>query len=699
MMSAKTDVPTLLRLDERTTILPIIHGSGQFAWLTRRFLLEHHFDCVAVSLPESFRECVEQAVLELPTPSIVIQRPTPSYESTYDAEHDFRGSYDEDEAEGFDEDFDDDGGDEVPTSYVPIDPCQGVIMAIRAAMGEHIPREYVDLETNHFQPYSTVMPDPYAVRHVKCEKFAAAVLPSIPRPSDEQTRDRMAYMAARLMELRERYQQILLVTSVLDWPWIREAHTLLKRGAGRSLDTFEHDHVEPPQTYAVAPKTLLFLFGELPFITALYERARAQLEDDENLQIDGVKELLIAAKQSYLEEFGNRARRVTPLLLSKCLQYIRNLSLMHRRMTPDMVTIVTACQQILGDQYALHVAEIANQYNTDRESVGNPVMDQTPPSEVDSSHMPLHEQCELQSEFPWLADESAVDSSSPNGSVITLGIDQGRFSDGEIVSLVSRLPGPPLVWQSLSLQRRPTTDEKHRWEYNWNPYSQCSYPPEDERIEMLRNRVCERAQAIMGQDLARTEKFTTSVKDGIDIRDTLRHWYEKQIYVRVIPPSRGKLDACLMLFDSPADPRNYPWRTTWFAEHQWESTLAFYASDYSKEMVGPGIGLGTYGGAMFLYPPVPIPDIWQDRRLNFTATLEERLIAAACLHSRCRQIALMSGLPPGAGWRRLARRFKKQLVHVPLTSFSDQEVQQLRMVHVLNGSEVRSYAADFIRKV
>ncbi len=153
-----------------------------------------------------------------------------------------------------------------------------------------------------------------------------------------------------------------------------------------------------------------------------------------------------------------------------------------------------------------------------------------------------------------------------------------------------------------------------------------------------------------------------------------------------------------MLFYSPADPRNYPWRTTWFAEHQWESTLAFFASDFTKEMVGPGIGMGTYGGAMFLYPPTPIRDIWIDRRLDFTETLEERLIAAACLHSRCRQIALMSGLPPGAGWRRLARRFKKQLVHVPLTSFSDQEVQQLRMVHVLNGSEVRSYASHFIRK-
>jgi hypothetical protein len=256
-----------------------------------------------------------------------------------------------------------------------------------------------------------------------------------------------------------------------------------------------------------------------------------------------------------------------------------------------------------------------------------------------------------------------------------------------------------MTWSTLKLQRRPSESEKTQWEYRWNPYTQCSYPPEDDRIENFRTRVFDRAKAIMGNDLARTEKFTTSVKDGIDIRDTLRHWYEKQIYVKVVPPCRGNLDACVMLFDSPADPREYPWRTTWFAEHKEESTLAFFATNFEKEMVGPGIGMGVYGGAMFLFPPVPIRDVWTDQRLDFTATLEERLIAAACMHSKGRQVAILSALPPGGGLKRLARRHKKQLVHVPLGSFSDEQVQQLRMVHVLNGQEVRSYAEEFIRKV
>jgi len=169
--------------------------------------------------------------------------------------------------------------------------------------------------------------------------------------------------------------------------------------------------------------------------------------------------------------------------------------------------------------------------------------------------------------------------------------------------------------------------------------------------------------------------------------------------VKVLRPTQGKLDTAVMLFDSPADPRDYPWRTTWFAEHQNESTLAFYATNFADQPVGPGICLASYGGALFIYPPVAIPDIWNDHRLNFCETLEERLLAAACLHSQCPHIALVSNAPPGPAWRLLARKFKKTWVHLPLSRFSDSTIQLLRMVHVLNGQDVRIFAADFIRRV
>src|SRR5262249_38008311 len=175
---------------------------------------------------------------------------------------------------------------------------------------------------------------------------------------------------------------------------------------------------------------------------------------------------------------------------------------------------------------------------------------------------------------------------------------------------------------------------------------------------------------------ARAEKFTTSVMDGLDMRETLRHWHTGDLYVKIIPPSRGTIEVVVFLFDVPADPKVYTHRTTWFAEHPNESTLAFFSTDPMKNLVGPGIAQAEHGGAFFLSPPRPIPDIWDDERLDFTDTLEERLLAGALLHSSERHVAVVSPRPPLAAWRRLARRFDKKLIHLPLKRFSGQVVER-----------------------
>lgn len=634
-MNTQHSTATPLALGKRITCLPVVHGSGNCALAVRQWLLEHDCDCLAVGLPESFKANVIQAVEHLPTPTMVLQRCQPRYGTHWQPGDDERP--DEESQESTE-----------AWSYVPVDPCQPVVMALRMALGEHWAIEFCDLETNAFQPMAAVMPDPYALKTVSLQKFATAILPSLSRPFQDQSRQRLQYMAWRLRELESNYQNIVMVCSILEWPWLREAYL---ESQGQELPA--HDSVEPTVSYALNPNSLIFFFGELPFITGLFEQARAQLEDDDNLSIDGVKQLLLSARSSYLQDLGKRARRVTPLLLSQCLKYIRNMTLVDHRMSPDLYTMGVAVQQILGDQYAIHMIETARNY-------------------------PFQEDLGLPS--------------------VTLGIDQVRLPDEEMVSVVSRLPGQPVSWRSLELRRKPDLQELERWKTQWNPYSQCSWPPEDNLIESFRTRVMDRARALIGADLARSEKFSTSIKDGIDIRETLRHWYDGDIYVKVMPPSVGTMDCCVMLFDTPAEPTEYPWRTTWFAEHKDESTLAFFATDFQKELVGPGIALSTYGGALFLYPPMAIVDIWQDPRLEFAGNLEDRLVAAACLHARERQIALLSPKPPGANWRRTAKRFHKQLVHIPLSHFNDAMVQQLRMVHVLNGREVRSYAEHFIRK-
>ncbi len=622
-----------LQLSPRISVLPVIHGSGDFAVEVRRVLLAQAFDCLAVPLPASFQDDVEQAIDVLPRVSIVIQGEQARYpEVTWDPADREEG---EDDAER-------------SGSYVPIDPCQPVIAALRVAIGEHIPRAFVDLETRRFLPVTAVMPDPYAVRRLKAEKFAAGILPALgPLPAG-QPRDRVITMANRLRDLERKYERVLFVCSLLDWPWIKEAYS---DGTPQQV---EDDPVEATDIYAVAPRTLLFLLGELPHITGLYEQARADLDDDSNLSIDGVKEVLLASRDRYQLDLGRQARRITPQLLSTFLKYVRNLSLIDRRLTPSFSSLVIAAQQLCGDQFAIHLAELAREYPFD--------------SSVD---------------FPELQ----------------MGIGRAQLPEGDVVSLKSRLPGPPLLWRGIRLTRRPPKLDQRRFRLEWNPFRQCSWPPEDNRIERFRTHVTDRAMQLLGQDLAQSEKFTTSLKDGLDIRETLRNWHTGSLYVKVVPPSRGRLDCVVMLFDSPADPRDYPWRITWHAEHHDESTLSLFATDYGNELVGPGIAQSLYGGAMFLFPPRPVADIWRDPQFDVADTLEERMILAACHHARERHIALLSDLPPGLAWRRLAKRCGKRLLHVPLAHFSQETVQQLRTFHVLNGQQVRSYAEHFIRKV
>lgn len=601
----------------RIRALPIIHGSGDFAIRVREDLLTRSYDCLAIPLPPSFQEDVESAVQRLPIVSAVVQQ---------------------------DADGESDG-----CSYVPIDPCQGVIAAIRLALGERIPRAFIDRETPRFEAMGAVFPDPYALKTVKPESFAAAVLPSIPPPTSTAHQERIAWMAFQLRELETRYRSIAFVVSLLDWPWIRDAYM-------RKVDVDEPEaQYAPTETFNVDPRTLIFLLGELPFLTALYERGRSDLTPDDNLSVDGVKELVLEARDVLKAKAPHVSLRITPHLLSVLFRYVRNLSLMDRRLTPDLYTLVTAAKQTAGDDFALSIAETAREY--------------------------------------------PIRSSRPVGPLLRMSLDRAEIPGWGVRTMTTRLPGQTLSWRSLELRPRPPERDRQAWKQRWNPFGMCSWPAEDDRIESFQKHVRDQARATIGADLARSEKFSASVMDGIDLRETLRNWHTGDLYVKINPPDRGSIEAVVFLFETPADPRVYTHRATWYAEHADESTLAFFATDPMKELVGPGIAQARYGGALFLFPPRAVPDLWSDVRLDFATTLEERLIAGACLHTREKHVAIVSLRPPALSWRRAAKRFGKKLLPLPLKRFSSQLVERLRVFHVLNGKHVRSYAAEYIREM
>jgi hypothetical protein len=140
------------------------------------------------------------------------------------------------------------------------------------------------------------------------------------------------------------------------------------------------------------------------------------------------------------------------------------------------------------------------------------------------------------------------------------------------------------------------------WRREWKGHSICSYPPEDLVIENYGMYLKKKGRSILSEERSRVEPFTTSLLDGIDLRETIRNWHEKKIYVRTSQRVAGEVGAVVIIFDHGRDDR-YPYCLTWLGEHQNESDMAFYATNPFEHVVGPGIGRAEYAACCWRSPP------------------------------------------------------------------------------------------------
>jgi len=76
--------------------------------------------------------------------------------------------------------------------------------------------------------------------------------------------------------------------------------------------------------------------------------------------------------------------------------------------------------------------------------------------------------------------------------------------------------------------------------------------------------------------------------------------------------------------------------------------------------------------------------------------LAARLTYGAPLFSAERVVAYVGAKKPSATLRTMAARLKKRLLWIPLATFSNETIRNLRRFHILNGKEVRSWATRFI---
>jgi hypothetical protein len=655
-------------------MIPIVHGAEMFAREARRMCSENKYDCIAVDISPVFQDDLAEAVDELPLISALIAYRPKLYDDGSIGIGDYDDFWDEDA-----------GMPEPPCYYIPIDPCDAMIEGIRQARQRRVPFHCVGAYTlrSALQMQMVPMPDEYSINKIGfdaytllCRKAVShmfrAVLDDTISKSDiwheyeaslpwyiDNFFDDAESVTDNLRELQKRYGNILAIVH------ISRFDAVMKRFNDESIRRDDTDASSVEQPYEIIkryinPDHLYFALSELPFVAAKSQLERQNPFATPMDPTDAVKDLFIDTRENY---YDNREQTIhlSPVRIQTALTYLRNLTIMSGRLIPTLFDIVEAAKGVGGNAYAIRVLKNAKYY-------------------------PF---------LPMANDDAIVNVGGRNGNRISL--KEGTYPDSErmVYGASNLFRDTEFFWRKLDIKPDPTLMQKKRYRYSWNPHGVCSHVPEDTRIEGFNEHVRSKAARILTESMARSEKFTSSVKDGIDIRETLRNWHTGGVYVKELPPAKNKVDTVVILFDEDHDD-NYPNRTTWYAEHADESTLSFYSTNPFDDLIGPGIARSVYGGLALLFPPRSVPNIFRCAEAAGITGCAAQLTAGSMMFAKERNVAFLAAKTPTLQMRTLAARFKKHLVWIPLSTFSTETLSRMRRFHVLNGKQVRSWASRFI---
>ena len=269
------------------------------------------------------------------------------------------------------------------------------------------------------------------------------------------------------------------------------------------------------------------------------------------------------------------------------------------------------------------------------------------------------------------------------------------WRDTRRIRLRRRLPSTKRRLRPFGLRPRKKEKFPGEWASQVNGTGICSYPPEDLVVEDYGRFLKQKGKNLLSEDRVRVEPFTTSILDGIDMRETIRKWYERRIYVRQFQKMRGEVGSVVVIFDEDRDNR-YPFTTTWTGESQNESDMAFYSTFPFENLVGPGIGRAEYGGFLMSLPPHRMYDVWRDADYEDAESKSERLLLAALDYSIHHYVVYVAAKPPRSIFKTIANRVGRTIVYIPIGQLSPVSLKKIRVVHVLDGHEKRAIVKDYL---
>ncbi len=523
--------------------------------------------------------------------------------------------------------------------YVPVEPSDPFVEAIRTAQEIGTEVVFADPDSTERPHVPDTYPDTGALRSITYEQYVEAYRIH-PQERTEEIESFAAGVAWKLQGV-DPFARVLVVVSlnlldpVLDAMEVPQEEPKRRRRAELQL-------VNPH------PECLGEITVEYPFLMERYERFREQMTETALIDRRHAQFALYReAGESYSLNTGETLHRWQYRLLAR---YSRNLARTHHDLAASLFDLTIAARSIVDENYAWDVWETASRYS-------------------------------------WQQTESDLETVNIAGDEVWLNTKRIR--------LRRRLPSTKRRLGNLGLKRRKKEKIPGEWAKELDGTNICSYPPEDIVIEDFGRYLKKKGKSVLSDEHTTVEPFTTSLLDGVDIRETIRNWHEGTIYVRNSRKVHGEVGSVIVIFDEDRDGR-YDYMTTWLGEHQNESDMAYYSTHPFEHMVGPGIGRAEYGGFLMSLPARRMYDVWADPDYDFAETKAERLLLAGLDYSIQKYVVYVAAKPPRSVFRNIAARFGRTIVYIPIGQLSPVTMKKIRVVHVLDGHDKRAQAKEFL---
>jgi hypothetical protein len=524
--------------------------------------------------------------------------------------------------------------------YVPVEPADPFTEALRTA--EEIGAQVVFLEpdTQERPHLHDAWPDTFAIQRVGLDKYIEAYR-VWPQQRTEEITAHAAAMAWKLQGSDPESQVLVVVSLNLLDPLLdaMESPQEPPRARRRSDDV---------QLLNPHPESLVEITIEYPYLQERYEFFRLDMADESRLNRPRVQfDLLREAEVKYTVSTGEKLAHWMRRMIAR---YTRNLAHITGDLVASAYDLAVAARSVVDDNYGWEVWQMANRYLVQQENTNL-------------------ETVRLSASEIWLNTKR--------------------------LRIRRRLPRPKQRLKPTGLKPRKKEKFTGEWAKQTTGNAICSYPPEDLVIEEYGRFLKKKAKAMLSEERVRVEPFTTSILDGIDLRETIRNWHQRKIYVRQADRLAGEVGSVVVVFDEDREER-YQYLTTWLGEHQNESDMAFYSTHPFDNVVGPGIGRAEYGGFLMTLPPRRMYDVWSDTDYDFAETKPERLLMAGLDYSTERFVVYVAARPPRSIFRSIAAHLNRKILYVPIGQLSPTKLKRLRVVHVLDSYDRRAEAKDYL---